>query len=67
MLTSLVNYMPNMTIWLSKEGAQRIGVSKSNVSKKFVMITGFGTVFSQKKVNYFLIFCHFYILFVDVR
>ena len=50
LLPSRVNYSPNMTIMLSREGIKRIAVTKSNVLKEFVMTLLASTrVFRQKK------------------
>ena len=48
--------------------AKRIGVRKSNVLREFVMTLLASTrVFHKKKVNEFLFFVIFDVLFVDVR
>ena len=51
-----------------RKALKEIDVTKSNVLREFVMTLLASTrVFHQKKVNEFLIFVIFYVLFVDVR
>ena len=57
-----------MTLFLSREGVKGINVTKSNVLRELLMTLLASTrVFPQRKVNEFLIFVIFVVLFVDVR